>query len=73
MGTLTPPELFRAWQREDLTAEMAIGQLIQTILKLETALTNLNLTLYQLRADVDSLIAHSGLPPTSPGRKSPPK
>jgi len=54
MATHTPSELLKAWQREEITAEMAIGHLIQNILKLEEALVAVNLALYQVRAEVDS-------------------
>jgi len=54
MATHTPSELLKAWQREEITTEMAIGHLIQNILKLEAALVAVNLALYQLRAEVDS-------------------
>lgn len=69
MGSLTLLKLLNAWQREEITAEMAIGQLIQQVIKLETALTKLNLTLYHLRAEVDSLIAQAGLPPERKRKK----
>jgi hypothetical protein len=39
---------------------------------LENGLTALNLTVYQLKADVDSLIAHTGMPPRLTGAKQPP-
>ncbi len=73
MGTHTPTDLLKGWRLKELTTEMAIGHLIQNLLTLETALTNINITLYNLRADVDSLIAHTGLPPNPKGRQRPPK
>ncbi len=62
MGTVTPPELLKQWQVSDLTAEMAIGHLIQNLVRLEERLTELHRSSRKLRVDVDSLIAHTNLP-----------
>lgn len=73
MGTLPPQELLNQWRREELTVEMAIGHLLQNLIKLQTMLETLNLTLQTLRADVDSLLASGGKKPSATGRKQPPK
>ncbi len=62
MGTIPPPELLKQWQVSDLTAEMAIGHLIQNIVKLDERLTEMHKSARKLRIDVDSLIAHTNLP-----------
>lgn len=73
MGTVKPDELLRLWSLGKATAEMVIGHLIQNLVKQQTAIQNINLTLYNLRADVDSLIAHTGMKPNPKGRKKPPQ
>ncbi len=55
METLHPDELLKLWQREDLPTEMAIGQLLQNLSKMQTAIDSNNIALYRLRSDFDSL------------------
>ncbi len=73
MGTMPPQDLLKKWQREEITAEMAIGHILQNLAKVQTAIDAINLTLYDLRAMVDSLIAHTGIMPNPKGKKKPPK
>ncbi len=73
MGTMPPQELIKKWEREEITVEMAIGHILQYIAKIQTAIDAVNLTLYNLRATVDSLIAHTGMMPNPKGKKKPPK
>ena len=73
MGTMPPQKLIKKWELEDLTPEMAIGQILQHLVKILTTLQAINITLYNLRADVDSLIAHTGMTPNPKGKKKPPK
>ena len=54
-----------------MTVEMTTGHILQNLIKIQTAIDALNITLYNLRADVDSLIAHTGTNPK--GKKKPPK
>jgi len=61
MDSPSPDELLIQWERETLTVEMAIGHLLHYLSKMQTALEAGNITLYQLRADVDSLLVSSGL------------
>lgn len=46
---------------------------IDRLQTLENGLTALNLTVYNLKADVDSLIAHTGMPPQISGKQQPPQ
>jgi hypothetical protein len=73
MGTISPQELLKKWQIEEITIEMAIGHLIQNVVKLYKTIEKLTNSLYNLRADVDSLIAHTGMPPNPKGKRKPPK
>ncbi len=73
MGTMPPQKLLKKWKLEDLTLEMAIGHILQHLVKILTTLAAINITLCNLRADVDSLIAHTGMKPNSKGKKKPPK
>jgi hypothetical protein len=73
MGTITPNELLRLWELEKITIEMAVGHVLQNMVKMQTAQDTCNITLYNLRADVDSLIAHTGIKPNLKGKKKPPK
>ena len=73
MGTMPPQELLNKWKREEITIEMAIGHILQHLAKIQTAIDAINLTLYNLRATVDSLIAHTGMRPNPKGKKKPPK
>ena len=68
MGTMTPEKLLRQWSLEQMTTEMATGHTLQNLVKIQKAIDAINITLYNLRADVDSLIAHTGMKPK--GKKS---
>ncbi len=46
MGTMLPQELWEKWQLEDLTLEMAIGHILQNLVKILTTLEAINITLY---------------------------
>ncbi len=52
---------------------MAIGHILQHLVTLLAALEKIKTTLNKLRADVDSLIAHTGMKPNAKGKKKPPK
>lgn len=73
MGTLSPKDLLREWTLEKLTTEMAIGHTLQNLVKIQQAIDAIQITLRKLRADVDSLIAHTGMKPNPKGKKKPPK
>ncbi len=68
-----PQKLLNKWQLEEMTVEMTTGHLLQNLIKIQTAIDALNITLYNLRADVDSMIAHTGMKPNPKGKKKPPK
>lgn len=73
MGTLPPSELLKKWRLKTMTVEMAVGHILQHLVKIVTALSALNITLYNLRADVDSLIAHTGMSPDPKDAKKCPR
>jgi hypothetical protein len=73
MGTLHPQELLKQWELEKIPIEMATGHSLQNLVKIQQAIDTINLTLYNIRADVDSLIAHTGMKPNAKGKKKPPK
>ncbi|MCP4370729.1 MAG: hypothetical protein GY797_21840 [Deltaproteobacteria bacterium] len=70
---MPPQDLLKKWEREEITVEMAIGHILQNLAKIQTAIDAINITLYNLRAMVDSLIAHTGMKPNPKGKKKPPK
>jgi hypothetical protein len=55
MGTMPPAELLRLWQQEKLTAEMAVGYIIQNLVNLQRSIDASNTGYFTLRADVDAL------------------
>ena len=63
MGTFPPDELLKMWQREDLTVDQAAGHIVQNLVHLQARLEQFKDSLLKVRQDVDSLIAHTGLPP----------
>jgi len=73
MSTVPPTELLKLWDREEMTSEMAIGHMLQNMAKEQTTLEAFQRTLYNLRADIDRLIAHTGLPSSPKGKQQPPK
>lgn len=73
MGTLHPQELLKQWELETMPIEMITGHSLQNLVKIQQAMDTINLTLYNIRTDVDSLIAHTGIKPIQTGKKKPPK
>ena len=61
MESILHEELLQQWEAESLTTEMAVGHLLQHLCQLQTAVETGNISLYQLQAKVDSLIAQLGL------------
>jgi hypothetical protein len=51
------------WEREELTMEMVVEHILPHLVKLLAAVEAIKVTLRSLRADVDSLIAHTGINP----------
>jgi len=73
MSTVPPAELLKSWTLENMTSEMTIGHMLQNLVKLHRDFEADHLTLYNLRADIDRLIAHTGLPSSPKGKQQPPK
>jgi hypothetical protein len=73
MGTMHPQELLKQWELEEISHEMATGHSLQNLVKIQQTIETINLALYNIRADVDSLIAHTGMKPNAKGKKKPPK
>jgi len=73
MSTVTPEELLKQWKLESIPLEMAMGHVLQNLVKQQTAQEALNLALLNLCADVDRLIAHTGLTPNAGSRSKPSK
>jgi hypothetical protein len=73
MGTMHPQELLKQWELETIPHEMATGHTLQNLAKMQQTIDAINLSLYNIRADVDSLIAHTGMKPNTKGKKKPPK
>lgn len=69
MAAVPPAELWRKWELEQITPEMAIGQLIQNQVQQQDLLERNNRTLSTLQRDVDSLITHTELPPRDKGKR----
>ena len=69
MGTITPDELLKLWKLEKVTVEMAIGHILQNLIKVHAATETLDTSLYGLRGDVDALMAHAGIEPRSQGKR----
>ena len=73
MVAVAPSELLRQWEREQITLEMAIGQLIQNQVKQQALLEHNSRTITIICTDVDNLITHTGLPPRDKGKRKLPK
>ena len=69
MGTMSPQELMKHWQIEKMSVEMATGHILQNLIKNQTAIDTINVSLYNLRADVDSLIVHTEMKPNLKDKK----
>ncbi len=48
MGTKTPVQLLADWKLEKITAEQAIGHILQNMIRLEREIHELNQKLYEL-------------------------
>jgi len=73
MGTLHPQELLKQWELEEISHEMATGHSMQNLVKIQQTIDTIITSLHSIRADVDSLIAHTGIKPNAKGKKKPPK
>jgi len=52
-----------------VTVEMALGHILQNLIKVHAATETLDTSLYGLRGDVDALMAHTGAKPRSQGKR----
>jgi hypothetical protein len=57
MASVAPDELWRLWKTEQITPEMAIGQLIQNQVNHEQAMQSANLARTTLRRELDGCAA----------------
>jgi len=64
MAALPPDELLRLWTAEQLPAERAIGQIVQNLARLQTAIDQHGQALSSLRAEVARL--HTAPPAAAP-------
>ena len=68
MGTESPNDLLKLWKLEKMSVEMAIGHILQNLAKQQEAIEVNSLALYHLQADVEGLIAHTGIESRSRAR-----
>ena len=62
MSTYTPPELLALWQQEKLTADMAIGHLLQNLSQQAKQMQALQAALSALNREVEQLkMKHEGV------------
>jgi site-specific recombinase len=73
MGTMAPDELLNLWKLEKLPVEMAVGHILQNLVKIRTDIDATDTSLYKLQADVDDLVAHTGIETRSKDKKKPRK
>ncbi len=73
MGTIPPQDLLQQWTLEKLTVEMATGHTLQHLVKIQRAIEAMQISLRNLRADVDRLLAHTGMKPNPKSKKKPPR
>jgi hypothetical protein len=73
MSTMAPEKLLNLWKREEISVEMAIGHILQNLVKLETAHDAYTIAVDNLQANVNDLIAHTGMEPRSKSKRARPK
>jgi hypothetical protein len=61
MGTVSPEELLDLWKLEKMPLEMAMGHVLQNLVNLNALIETTDTAFYKLRADVDDLVAHTGI------------
>jgi hypothetical protein len=61
MGTIAPEELLDLWKLEKMPLEMAMGHVLQNLVNLNALIEATDTAFYKLRADVDDLVAHTGV------------
>ena len=68
MAAVPPNELWNLWKQDQITSEIAIGQLIQNQVDQQTALAAQRQTIANLHAQMDKLLAQRGSSPAK-GKK----
>lgn len=63
MEPLSPTKLLNLWSNEAISIEQLAVHILKFLVRMQRAHEAQNLTVYNLRADVDSLIAHTGMSP----------
>ena len=71
MSALTPQELLNLWAREQLSTEMATGQILQHLTAMHTALETLRLKINTLQIQLENLTNPSDTAAPK-AKKSPP-
>jgi hypothetical protein len=72
MSTEQPDDLLKLWTLEKISVEMAIGHIMQNLVKQQQTVKDHDRSLYRLRTDVDDLIAHTGVQPRPKGKSKTP-
>ncbi len=67
---MTPAELLKLWTRDNIPPEMAVGHVVQNLVKYQTTLETLRQALSALRVGVDRLLAQSGVSASERSKKS---
>ena len=73
MSTYKFDKILTEYANERMSVEMTLGHALQHIGKLYAQLNSLTQALHSLRADVDSLIVHTGLSPRPQGKHPTPQ
>jgi hypothetical protein len=71
MGTVKPNELLKLWVREEIPVEMAMGHVLQNLALQQSIIDRIDLTLYQLKSDADSM--GTDTPKIHPNKDAPEK
>jgi len=61
MGTMPPNELLRLWKLEKLPTEMAIGHILQNLVRIEDVQNTFSSTVYEVKADINCLSRPKGM------------
>ncbi|MFN8488638.1 MAG: hypothetical protein U0350_13645 [Caldilineaceae bacterium] len=69
MAAVPPQELWKLWKQEQITSDMAIGQLIQNQAEQQTALDAQRQTIAHLQSQINQLLAQPAAPPQAKGKK----
>ncbi len=73
MSTVSPAELWKTWKLDSIPVETAMGHVLQNLVKQQIAIETLTQSLSSQRVDMDRLIAHTRLSPSTKGKLRPSK